>query len=165
MSRPTFREILRSPALLLSSGFGSGLSPWGPGTAGSVFALLIFWLLVPYQPVTQLLCIAFIALVGFAAVRQVVRKNPKTSDPGWIVIDEWTGVWITLWGSPLTGESLLLGFALFRILDIFKPFPISSAERLPGALGIMADDIVAGILGMAVMHILLSPRFLLMIQG
>lgn len=129
--------------------------PRGPGTAGSVAAMLIFWLCAPPQSSTQLAIIALLAALGTLAVHVVLRRDRNLIDPGWIVIDEWVGMWITLWGSDTTIESLLVGLILFRFFDIFKPFPVSYAESLPGALGIMADDIVAGILGLILMRLLL----------
>ena len=144
-----------SPSTIIASGCLSGLAPAAPGTVGSFVAALLFLVLSPMNSEFQMYSIIFATLVGTLATHLCLKASPETTDPGWIVIDEWVGVWITLWGCSGDLVATLTGFALFRIFDILKPPPVSWAERLPGAIGVMADDIVAGLLGLLMMHVLL----------
>ena len=109
-----------------------------------VLALLVF------GPVIALLLGLLVPLLGFVATREVLRDAPD-EDPGWIVVDEAAGMLIALAG--LTAEAsiwgVLIAFGLFRIFDIFKPWPISWADQQSGAFGVLLDDIVAGALGAA----------------
>jgi phosphatidylglycerophosphatase A len=88
-----------------------------------------------------------VTLIGFYAVREVLRETPD-QDPGWIVVDEAAGMLIALAGLSMTASiwGVLIAFGLFRVFDIFKPWPISWADQQKGALGVMLDDIVAGAL-------------------
>lgn len=149
------KRQLPSPATILASGFLSGMSPVAPGTAGSIVAATIFFLMSPMSSEFQLYAITLATLVGTLATHVCLKTSTESDDPGWIVIDEWVGVWITLWGSAGDPMTVLLGLALFRVFDILKPPPVSWAERLPGAVGVMADDIVAGILGLILVRTLL----------
>jgi len=103
--------------------------------------------LVVFGPVIALLLGLLVTLLGFFATREVLRDAPD-EDPGWIVVDEAAGMLIALAG--LTAEAsiwgVLIAFGLFRIFDIFKPWPISWADQQSGAFGVMLDDIVAGAL-------------------
>lgn len=100
------------------------------------------------------------AIIGLVATHLHLKltENKSThADPQYVVIDEWAGLYITLIALPPAPAYLpLLGFALFRLLDIRKPGPIRAAEKLPGAVGIMADDIVAGLIGLAIIQSLLA---------
>jgi phosphatidylglycerophosphatase A len=137
---------LRNPIHLLAFGFGSGLARHAPGTWGSLAALALWW------PLAQLPVLLYVALVVAAAVGGIylcgrTARDMGVHDHGGIVWDEFVGVWLALSTAPLQWPWLLCGFALFRLLDIWKPWPISWFDReLPGGLGIMADDVVAGLL-------------------
>jgi phosphatidylglycerophosphatase A len=98
-------------------------------------------------PVPALLLAILVTLIGFYAVRDVLRETPD-QDPGWIVVDEAAGMLIALAGLSMTASiwGVLIAFGLFRIFDIFKPWPISWADRQKGAFGVMLDDVVAGAL-------------------
>jgi phosphatidylglycerophosphatase A len=137
-----------TPARLVASGFGVGFSPAAPGTAGSLLALL---LAIPLFPLPYALPIAILiaTAAGLWAIPTALKTDPKSSnDPGWVVIDEIAGQWITLLGlAQLTWLAAAAAFALFRLLDITKPGPIGWADRQHGAVGVMADDIIAGIIG------------------
>jgi len=109
-----------------------------PGTVAS-FAAVIFALLVPVSP----LLIMLTAALGIISSGLYVHVTGK-EDPGEIVIDEVVGMWIALYGHE--PAFFVPAFGLFRILDIVKPFPVRNLERLPGGIGIMADDIAAGLL-------------------
>jgi phosphatidylglycerophosphatase A len=133
----------------ISSGFGSGYASKAPGTFGTV-AAAIAWLgmsragaLPSFE--AQCVCAALMILFGTLAIRlSLGAGSPK--DPQWIVIDEWAGLFVALVGTDSRAVwQVLLAVILFRVFDISKVGPIRAAERLPGAVGIMADDVVAGI--------------------
>jgi len=132
-----------NPALLVATLGGIGRLNPAPGTWGSLVVLP----LVVFGPVIALLLGLLVTLLGFFATREVLRDAPD-EDPGWIVVDEAAGMLIALAG--LTTEAsiwgVLIAFGLFRVFDIFKPWPISWADQQKGALGVMLDDIVAGAL-------------------
>ena len=119
---------------------GIGRLPLAPGTWGSAVVLPLAWLVGPEG------CLALALLVaaaGWWAAGQVVQD--QTEDPGWFVADEAAGMLLTLAALPHAGWiGVALAFALFRAFDIFKPWPISWADSLGGATGIMLDDLVAG---------------------
>ena len=100
-----------------------------------------------FGPLAALLLALLITIIGFYAVREVLRDTPN-QDPGWIVVDEAAGMLLALAGLSLDASfwGVLLAFGLFRVFDIFKPWPISWADQQKGAFGVMLDDIVAGAL-------------------
>ena len=134
------------PAALLATWFGAGLLPVAPGTWGSLAALPFAWAIATLLGQPALLIAAAIVFgVGWWAAEQVGRAS-GIADDGSIVIDEVAGQWLTLAVVPPSAAAYVLGFLLFRLFDITKPWPASAAERtIPGGLGVMADDIVAGI--------------------
>ncbi len=130
-----------TPARFLASGFGSGLIGPAPGTMGSFVALLMGWAMLEFAPPLLPIAAALFYLIGLWAVRACGAEE----DPGWVVIDEFVGMWIAM--LPLAAPSpvgLGVAFVLFRVFDIVKPGPIRTAERMGGAQGVMADDVVAG---------------------
>ncbi|MFT5101937.1 MAG: phosphatidylglycerophosphatase A, partial [Planctomycetaceae bacterium] len=129
----------------LALGFGSGLSRWMPGTAGTVMAVPVYWLFQPLGLWWHLGIIS-VSLVAGIYLCDWVARDMKIKDPGCIVWDEFVGLWITLILCPVGWYWLLLGFLLFRFFDILKPWPVSWLDRnLAGGLGIMLDDVAAGI--------------------
>lgn len=141
-------------ARLIATWFYCGYAPKAPGTAGSLAAVLIALLLHYYAGVGQL-SFAIMAVVLFPAgvwAADVTAKQVGSKDPQLVVVDEVVGQWITLAGAAtLNPYSWVLAFALFRIFDIWKPPPVRQLERLPGGVGIMADDVMAGIYGALVL--------------
>lgn len=136
-----------SPVTLLATWFGSGLLGKAPGTCGSLAALPFAALILWAGGNLGLLIAAGVVFVLGLAVSGRYAQAGEDPDPGPVVIDEVAGQWLTLVPLCLTIESFALGFVLFRFFDIAKFWPISVAERrLSGGLGIMADDIVAGLL-------------------
>ncbi len=147
----------------LASGFGSGFAPVISGTFGTAAALIPWAILRYYYPqpslLIDLLVIALVIIVGIAATEICLKhpivagnKRSNVEDPGYIVIDEWAGIFITLLMVP--AKPLLypfLGFVLFRLFDIIKPGPVRAAEKLPGGLGVMMDDVLAGIFAAVVL--------------
>ena len=140
------KAILANPIHLLAFGFGAGLSPKAPGTMGTVVAVLIYLVLPNMPPIIY----AGLILLSFVFGIWICGKTAEdlgVHDHGGIVWDEFVGYWITMFMAPSGLFWVLLGFGLFRLLDIFKPWPIKWADKeLAGGLGIMLDDVLAGIM-------------------
>ena len=147
------------PAALLATWFGSGLLPWAPGSWGSLAALPFAWVIMTYTGASGLLVAALVVFaVGCWAAGRVAQAS-GVKDPGFTVIDEVAGQWLTLVVAPLDPLFYLAGFLLFRLFDIWKPFPIRHIERnVPGGLGIMADDVAAALY--AALALLIGEHFL-----
>lgn len=143
-------------AVAISTFFGCGYFPKGPGTAGSLAGLIIVIVLHRYCGLNRigLLCIAAIVTpVGIWAATRTARSL-KRKDPGLVVIDEVLGQWVTLLGaSAWNWKVYLAGLLLFRLFDIWKPQPVRLAESLPEGTGIVADDLLAGIYGALILYI------------
>ncbi len=148
-------------AILLSTFGYVGYFPIAPGTAGSAAALVLYGLLRWLGlPAVDVAVIVVLSLAGVWAAT-VAEQHFGRTDPGHVVLDEVVGMLLTLLFVPVTWSGLLAGFLLFRAFDIVKPPPARQMERLHGGLGIMADDIVAGIYGnIALRVILLLAPFL-----
>ena len=144
------------PAALLATWFGAGLLPWAPGTWGSLAALPFAWAIATlFGPVSLVIAAAIVFFIGWWAAEQVGRAS-GVADEGAIVIDEVAGQWLTLAVAPPSAAAYVLGFLLFRLFDITKPWPANAAERkLPGGLGVMADDIVAAVYAAILLYVLL----------
>lgn len=128
-------------ARFIASGFGSGFCPVGPGTAGSLVALLIGAGLLHVSIWALAAACALAAIGGVCAI----AASGATGDPGWVVIDEFAGQFLAMLAlSRPTLPGLLAAFVLFRALDVLKPGPVGWADRQGGAIGVMADDLVAG---------------------
>lgn len=124
--------------------FGIGYVPKIPGTLGSLFGLGISWILAG-NPVYQIAgCVVASGLALWSAGPVARAMNQR--DPSCVVIDEVAGMMVSLAAFPPTWQVYLVGFGLFRLLDILKPFPLRQAERLPGSWGILLDDLLAGLL-------------------
>jgi phosphatidylglycerophosphatase A len=145
---------LANPIQFLALGFGSGLAPKAPGTFGTLAAVPLFLLMstLPalfYGLLVLVICISGIYICGKAA------SDVGVHDHGAIVWDEFAGFFITMFMVPVSWQSVLVGFVLFRLFDIAKPWPISVADKkLTGGFGIMFDDVLAGLLSLAIMHII-----------
>jgi len=147
------------PAALFATWFGTGLLPVAPGSWGSLAALPFAWIIVTYAGAAGLLiaAVAVFAVGCWAAGR--VERASGIKDPGFAVIDEVAGQWLTLVVVPLDPLFYLAGFLLFRLFDIWKPFPIRHIERnFHGGLGIMADDVAAALY--AALVLLIGEHFL-----
>lgn len=142
--------------LVLATFFGCGYFPWGPGTVGSLAAVLIAALLHFEfhlgRPTLALLAVILLAPAIWAST-QTARLLAK-EDPGLIVVDEVLGQWVTLLGSAAAGwKTFVAAFVLFRLFDIWKPWPVRTLERLPEGIGIVADDLGAGIYGALILYL------------
>jgi|SRR5450755_3798025 phosphatidylglycerophosphatase A len=146
-------------ATLVATFFGIGYLRPGPGTWGAATTVLLWWLvgrwIAPaWQPWAAALLVLAVVLIGIPAATQVARASGR-KDPQFVVIDEVAGQLVTLIAAPIAWQSLLLGFILFRAFDIVKPPPVRQLERLPEGIGIVVDDVGAGLYGLAVMQIVL----------
>jgi phosphatidylglycerophosphatase A len=137
-------RAIDAAAKLVATGLGSGYSPVAPGTAGSLVGLLLFLPLAGRAFSIQLAAVVAVTILGVLAGGRLATTL-GTKDPGVVVVDEVAGQWITLLALPMTPVIAVAGFVLFRVMDIVKPWPARALERLPGGLGIMADDVAAGI--------------------
>jgi phosphatidylglycerophosphatase A len=143
-ANPSLRQLVRDPVLLLAFGFGSGLSPKAPGTAGTLVAALLFPLIAGLPPLYYLFFLVIICILGVGICGRAANKL-GVHDHGGIVFDEFAGLWLAMFSFPATWQWLLAGFVLFRFFDIVKPWPIRWLDRrVAGGLGIMVDDLVAG---------------------
>jgi len=135
----------RDARFWIATGLGSGLVPLAPGTAGSAVAVGLFWL-TSRGGALWVPAVVFVALLlaGFWSATSAARSLGR-KDPGAIVIDEFAGQFLALLALPVSWPVLAAGFVLFRLFDIIKPPPARRLEALPGAAGIMADDLVAGL--------------------
>lgn len=141
-------------ATLVATGFGSGYSPFAPGTAGSAVGLLLFWPLSRLPLPLQIAATVAVLVLGVAASTRVARRV-GLEDPGIVVVDEVVGQWITLVSLPLTPLTAAAGFFLFRVMDVVKPWPARQLEHLRAGYGIMADDVMAGLYAQLALRVLL----------
>lgn len=148
-------RFLRNPIHFLALGFGSGLMPKAPGTFGTLAAIPVYYLLKDLSLIQYLLFVLTVFLAGIY-ICQYTSDALKVHDHPGIVIDEFAGYFITMIAVPISWQSILIGFLLFRLFDIFKPWPISWLDKkVHGGLGIMIDDVVAGFFALAIMHLAL----------
>ena len=143
-------------AILLATWFGCGYFPWGPGTVGSLAAVLLAALLHTYLHAgrgTLFLLIAALLAPGIWAATRTAHLVGK-KDPGLVVVDEVLGQWVTYLGAGIwTPKVFLAGFLLFRLFDIWKPWPIRKLEKLPEGTGIITDDLAAGIYAALILYL------------
>lgn len=132
-------------AVFLASGFGIGFVPFAPGTFGSGLGVGIAWLMLAggmSQLSYAIACMA-VFVFGIPCTRRAAEVQ-GVKDPGWIVLDEIAAVLFIFTTVPMTLLTAILGFLIFRMFDVLKPFPLRRIERLPHGWGIMADDVAAG---------------------
>lgn len=147
------RVSLTNPVHLLALGFGSGLAPKMPGTFGTLAALPVVVLLSYYASFSVYLIVTI--LVSIVGVRICGRtaEDMGVHDDSSIVWDEVAGMMITMLAVPLSWQTLLVGFLLFRLFDILKPWPISYLDKhVHGGFGIMIDDVLAGLFALGILH-------------
>ena len=133
----------RIPALALATAFGVGYIPVAPGTFGSAVGLLL-WAAVPATTLAQGIAIAALFVAG-AWAGHIAEQHFGRTDPSEVVVDEVMGMLITLFGTGVGWIGAVAGFVLFRFFDVVKPYPARRFERLPGGVGVMADDAMAAI--------------------
>jgi phosphatidylglycerophosphatase A len=143
--------------LIYASMFYIGRIPGAPGTYASLATTILFFLAYHFSnrilPSIHLSALGLITVAGVLASSQISR-NTGQEDPQFIVIDEVAGQLLTFLFLPVNFLNLILGFLLFRIFDMWKPFPIRKLESLGGGVGIMADDLLAGVYGNVVLQLI-----------
>ena len=145
------QQLLHRLGRLIGCGFGSGLSPVAPGTAGSLVALAVYWALpIPGSGIGLFLMIALGFLAGIWATGTLSTADDP--DPSAAVWDEFVGLWMTCLFLPKELPWLAAAFVVFRILDILKPWPARRVEAWHGGLGIMADDLLVGVYGAVLLN-------------
>jgi len=149
---PSLKQLLVNPVQLLAFGFGSGLSKKAPGTMGTLLAIPFYYCLIQfyadfYLPVLLLVVISGIWICGKAA------EDIGVHDHGGIVWDEIAGYLLTMYWVGFSWQNVLIGFVLFRIFDIAKPWPINWLDKkVKGGFGIMVDDLLAGLMSAACLY-------------
>ncbi len=146
-------DLWRHPANFPALGFGSGLAPRAPGTVGTLVAVPIYYYLL--QPLSLELYLAVCAVAFLIGIWfcGAAAKSIGVHDHGGIVWDEFVGLWIACIALPPGWLWLLAAFALFRLFDIWKPFPIKQLDqKVHGGLGIMIDDVIAGLFALAMIQ-------------
>jgi phosphatidylglycerophosphatase A len=142
---PDFKFLLRHPAHYLALGFGSGLFPKAPGTAGSLLAIPLYLLIPPSALTPTLITLGLLFLLGVWCC-DVTGKSLGVCDHSSMVWDEMVAMWLIVALMPRTLLWIGLSFALFRLFDIWKPFPIKQCDaKFKGGFGVMFDDILAAI--------------------
>jgi len=155
------RKVMTHPVHFLAFGFGSGLAPFAPGTFGSLMAIPLYLLMMQLSLIPYLIAVVLVCLSGI----WICDKSSKllgVHDHGGIVWDEFAGFFITMIAAPAGWVWIAIGFVLFRLFDIWKPWPIALLDKkVDGGLGIMIDDIVAGVYALICLQILhyFFPQF------
>jgi len=148
------KRLMMHPAGWIATAFGAGLSPKAPGTAGSLVALLPWWFLLRDGPPGVYLAVLVAGFLLGVWACGVCDRRLGMHDQGALVWDEVIGMWLTLFFAPRQWWWMLVGFALFRLFDIWKPWPVSWADRrVHGGLGVMLDDVVAGLYALIVLQL------------
>ena len=155
------KKILKKGAplvpVVIGTGFGSGFWPWGPGTAGALLAALVWYALSMLLPAGMLVA-ATVVLVLVFQVLGIWSANKLApywgEDPSRVVVDEMVGVWISLLAVP-AGSIVyaVAAFVLFRFFDMVKPFGVRHMETMGGGVGVMMDDVLAGMYGFFVLYV------------
>ncbi len=137
---------MKRVALAIGTAFGAGYAPVAPGTAGSAVGVVVYFVTRGWPLGWQLGLLAALTVMGVWA-GGVCAHHFETEDPGQVVIDEVVGQLVTLYATHVGIMGAALGFFIFRVLDVIKPWPARQFERLPGGVGITADDVMAGVYG------------------
>ena len=155
MANPNFKFLLNHPAHFIALGFGSGLAPKAPGTFGTIVGLALFGLISSYTLSNQLIIIAALFLIGIYFC-DITGKALGVTDHGGIVWDEIIAMMLVLAFTPPSWLSWLVAFLLFRLFDIWKPFPIRQFDaKLKNGFGVMFDDLLAAIYAILCLKIIL----------
>ena len=160
MKRALVNEVFTNPVYLTACGFGAGLVPKAPGTVGTLVAIPIVVAISWLATSVQWVVLAAMFILG-CWVCQVVADSLGDNDPGVIVWDEIFGFCIAMILIPLSLATIVLGFVIFRTLDILKPWPISWVERkFSGGFGIMIDDVIAGLVCNVCLQVFIRINYL-----
>ncbi len=156
-----YKLVLTNPIHFISFGFGSGLAPVAPGTFGTMVAIPIYYFISAWSLLSYLLFTIIIFFIGCWTASKT-SKTLGVNDHSGIVIDEIVGYLITMALVPFNWWWVVVGFLFFRLFDIWKPWPISVIDQsVHGGLGVMLDDVVAGLYGLLSLHIVIwSVKFI-----
>jgi phosphatidylglycerophosphatase A len=150
----TARQVFTHPVHFLAYGFGAGLSPKAPGTMGTLVAIPIYLLLLMYTSNGVYLAVLAVALAAGVFICGYTAKQMGIEDPKGVVWDEIVGYLITMLGLPLGWLWVIGGFLLFRLFDIWKPWPIRWVDRhIKGGIGIMLDDVIAAVFACVLLNL------------
>ncbi len=136
---------------MIATCFGAGYSPVAPGTVASALTVALLWL-IPFSRGGLVVFLVAVVAIGVWAA-QVAERQLGGKDPGAIVIDEVAGMTLSVVALPLTPAVLLSGFVLFRLFDVIKPPPAHASQRLPGGIGVMLDDVIAGVYALVILAV------------
>lgn len=157
--QPNLNFLLRHPAHFIALGFGSGLAKKAPGTFGTVMGLALFWLILPLSELVQWFIIGAFFIIG-VPLCGVTGQHLGVSDHGSIVWDEIVAMMLILMFTPYTWLWWIAAFLLFRLFDIWKPFPIRQVDaKLKGGFGVMFDDLLAAV------YAILSLKIIMLIAA
>lgn len=141
------------PVHFLAYGFGTGLAPFAPGTFGSLVGVVLFWFMSPLGAGSYAGIVAALFVVGIFICGQTAR-DVGAVDPGFIVYDEIVGFLVAMYMMPADWRWIAAGFVVYRVFDIWKPWPIHYAEERMGlGSGIMTDDVIAGLYTLAILQV------------
>jgi len=145
--------------LFFATGLGLGYIPIAPGTWGSLLGVALVYLLMPLS--TPLYILTILSFTAFSIwISTLAEKILRQKDPSKIVIDEISGILFSFLFVPLSWQTAILGFLIFRVFDIFKPYPIRKVElKFRRGMGVVLDDVLAGIYTCLVMHLLIAGHF------
>ncbi|GGZ91438.1 phosphatidylglycerophosphatase A [Ignatzschineria ureiclastica] len=152
----TPKITIKTPWQFFASGFGSGMSPVAPGTMGTLASIPFWFIFATILPTWGYIVMLIItALVGIV-ICQKASDELGVHDHGGIVWDEFVGLWLTMLFAPVSWTAIILGFLIFRFFDVLKPWPIKVIDaQVGGGLGIMLDDILAGIFSLITLQVIL----------
>lgn len=146
-------SVWKNPIHFLAFGLGSGAAPWAPGTFGTLAAVIPYFWFQQLSLPWYLVMLAVTTVIGIWLCDRT-SKDIGVKDHGGIVWDEFVGFWVTMTLAPAGILWIVYGFVLFRIFDILKPWPIKWADqKVSGGLGVMLDDIIAGVMAAAILQI------------
>jgi phosphatidylglycerophosphatase A len=141
-------------AQIFASVFYVGWLPVAPGTWASLLALIIWFLIIPNVSITIFLILIAILFAFGVYISNIIESDINQKDPSFIVIDEWVGQWIALLFLPYSFVWGIIAFGLFRIFDIWKPYPVGKFDKLNGGWGIMLDDVMAGTYSLVIIQLI-----------
>ena len=149
---PVPREVWRNPLYFIAFGFGSGAAPFAPGTFGTLMAIP-FYLVLSLLPLGAYLLFVLLFIIFSSWLCERLSNATQTQDHPGMCIDEFAGFFVTMIAAPAGWMWIVAGFLLFRIFDIWKPWPISYAdENIHGGFGMVFDDVLAGVYALVLMQ-------------
>jgi len=151
------QSVWENPIHFITFGFGSGAMPYAPGTFGTLMTIPFYLLIKDLPPIYYAVFLVLITALGIWLCGKTCREIGVHDHPG-TVFDEFVGFFVTMFAAPAGWIWIVVGFILFRIFDIWKPQPIQWLdENIHGGLGVVLDDVVAGLVAMIMLHIIAFP--------